>query len=104
MLKAEPMAVWLRIDGAEFEPLQVLQQEIVIQRQRRRDVSLRGECHEPDAVVRTLFNEPFKTLFAMSNRFTRPPRTSKSSDSMLPDRSMATTMSTPLALILVSLW
>ena len=40
----------------------------------------------------------------MLKRLTRWPFTSKSSDTMLPDMSRATTMSTPLAVTLVSLW
>ena len=45
----------------------------------------------------------FKTAFAISKRLRRPLPTSKSSEAMLPDISSATTMSTPLALTLVSL-
>ena len=46
----------------------------------------------------------FNTVFAIVNRLTRLfGATSKSSDSMLPERSIATTMSTPLAVIFVSL-
>ena len=40
----------------------------------------------------------------MLNRLTRLPCTSKSSEIMLPDMSSATTISTPLAVTLVSLW
>ncbi len=46
----------------------------------------------------------FKTARAMLKRFTRPPRTTKSSEIMLPDISRATTMSTPLALTVVALF
>src|SRR5271154_4869713 len=58
----------------------------------------------PSRSLGRLSMKSFKIERAMSKRSTRLPFTTKSSDLMLPDKSNATTMSTPLAFTVVVLF
>ena len=91
------------LDHADLARVEVLQQPAVVERQRRLRVGPRREEHEADAILRARRRRTrAPPTFTASSRLARLPSSVKSSASMLPETSTASTTSTPSRCTVVS--
>jgi hypothetical protein len=64
----EPIAVWLSSNRPDLKPLEILNQEIMVQRQRSGDVGLRRESHQPMRSLGRFSIKPRNTSLVISSR------------------------------------